>query len=154
MIRYALECDHAHGFEAWFGSSSDYDDQHARGLVECPYCASRAIKKQIMAPAVAGTKAQKSENPAPEILPAAMPPPVAVPPAVAEMFAKMRDYVTTHCEDVGTKFAQEARDIHEGKSEERGIYGQASAEEIKDLIEDGVPVAPLPMAATPRSKLN
>ena len=62
MIRYALVCNHAHMFEAWFGSSSDYDDQSARGLVECPYCASREVTKQIMAPAVAGTKAQRSQT--------------------------------------------------------------------------------------------
>ena len=60
MIRYALSCEHDHGFEAWFGSSSDYDDQAARGLVECPFCASRQVAKQIMAPAVAGTKRSRA----------------------------------------------------------------------------------------------
>jgi hypothetical protein len=153
MIRYALSCDHGHAFEAWFGSSSDYEDQEARGLVECPLCASRTVRKQIMAPAVIGTKADKTEAGPAEVL-AALPTPDAAPPMLAEIIEKVRDYVVSNCEDVGTSFAKVARDIHEGREEERGIYGQASPKEVRDLIEDGVPIAPLPFSTTPRDKLN
>ena len=108
MIRYALVCDHHHEFEAWFGASGDYDDQVARGLVECPHCNSPQVRKQIMAPAVTGTKAQKS------------PPTDSAMPSEAqammmEVMGKVRDYVQTHFEDVGDNFAREARDIHDLK---------------------------------------
>lgn len=144
MIKYALQCDHAHAFEGWFGSSSDYDDQSARGLVDCPVCGSRGITKQIMAPAVAGTKAQ-----------AATP---VLDPKMREMMMTAMGEVRRHVEDnfdnVGDAFAREARDIHEGKSEERGIYGQASQTEVKALIEDGIKVAPLPPAAPKKTEVN
>ena len=144
MIRYALVCEHEHPFEAWFGSSSDYDDQLARGLLECPFCASREVRKQIMAPAIAGTRARGVE---------------ASPEAHAKMrsmmmetMGKVRAHVESTFDYVGDTFAREARAIHEGKSEERGIYGEASPREVKALVEDGVKVAPLPPAATPKPK--
>lgn len=144
MIKYALQCDAAHEFEGWFGSSADYDDQAARGLVECPLCGSRGVSKQIMAPAVAGTKAQRAA-------------PVADPKMREMMMAAMGE-VRRHVEDnfdyVGDAFAKEARAIHEGKSEERGIYGEASANEVKALVEDGVQVAPLPPAAPKKTDVN
>jgi hypothetical protein len=144
MIKYALHCDRAHAFEGWFGSSSDYDDQSARGLVDCPVCGSHAVTKQIMAPAVAGTKAQ-----------AAAP---AADPQTREMMmtalGEVRRYVEEKFDNVGDAFAKEALAIHEGKSEERGIYGQATPAEAKALIEDGVKVAPLPPAAPKESELN
>ena len=144
MIRYALTCDHAHTFEAWFGSSSDYDDQAARGLVECPICASRQVSKQIMAPAVAGTKARA---------------PISLPPEgmrrmMREAMGKVREHVESNFDYVGDRFAREARDIHEGKSEERGIYGEATPKEVRALKEDGVSVAPLPPAPVDEKKLN
>ena len=126
MIKYALTCEHDHGFEGWFGSSSDYDEQAGRGLVECPVCGSSAVRKQIMAPAVAGTKAPKMRS------------------MMMEAMGKVRAHVEENFDYVGDTFAREARDIHEGKSEERGIYGQATPKEVKSLVEDGVPVAPLP----------
>ncbi len=144
MIKYALQCDAAHEFEGWFGSSADYDDQAARGLVECPVCGSHAVSKQIMAPAVAGTKAQRSAP--------------AVDPRMREMMMTAMGEVRRHVEDnfdyVGDAFAKEARAIHEGKSEERGIYGEASPTEVKALVEDGVRVAPLPPAALKKSDVN
>ncbi len=134
MIRYALQCEHDHDFEGWFGASADYDDQLARGLLECPVCGSKAVRKAIMAPAVSGTKAQGG--------------PPAPTPEAREMMMQAAQAVRQHVEDnfdyVGDAFAREARAIHEGKSEERGIYGEASGGEVKKLIEDGVPVAPLP----------
>lgn len=142
MIRYALVCDHEHEFEAWFASSSDFDQQAERGLVECPICLSRQVRKQIMAPAVAGAKRRGPE-------------PVMPPQAQAmmmEAMGKVRRHVEENFDYVGDRFAREARDIHEGRSEDRGIYGEASPREVKDLVEDGVKVAPLPPAATPKPK--
>lgn len=138
MIRYALRCDHDHAFEAWFGSSTDYDDQEARGLVECPFCASHAIRKQIMAPAV---KTSEMASAAPE------PDAHATQTMMMEALGKVRAYVEDNFDYVGDAFANEARAIHEGRSEERGIYGEATPAEVKRLAEDGVPVAPLPGAA-------
>ena len=144
MIKYALQCDAAHGFEGWFGSSSDYDDQSARGLVECPVCGSSGVSKQIMAPAVRGTKAQPATP--------------AVDPRMREMMMTAMGEVRRHVEDnfdnVGDAFAKEARDIHEGKSEERGIYGQATPAEAKALIEDGIKVAPLPPPVPKKTDIN
>lgn len=144
MIKYALSCDHDHAFEGWFGSSSDYDDQAARGLLECPLCASKAVRKQIMAPAVAGTKAQKA---APE-------PSAQMREMMMTAMGEVRRRVEENFDYVGDRFAKEARDIHDGKSEDRGIYGEASPKEVKALIEDGVQVAPLPPAAPKKTDVN
>ncbi|HTK36603.1 MAG TPA: DUF1178 family protein [Caulobacteraceae bacterium] len=141
MIRYALVCEHDHPFDAWFGASSDYDDQIARGLVECPFCASTRVRKQIMAPAVRSTKTS-TDAPAPDQVHARM----------MEAMGKVRRHVETNFDYVGDRFAREARDIHDGESEARGIYGEASPKEVKALIEDGIQVAPLPPAATPKAK--
>ena len=144
MIKYALQCDAAHEFEGWFGSSADYDDQAARGLVECPVCGSRGVSKRIMAPAVAGTKAQRAAPP--------------VDPKMREMMMAAMGEVRRHVEEnfdyVGDAFAKEARAIHEGKSEDRGIYGEASPAEVKALVEDGVKVAPLPPGPPKKTDVN
>ncbi|WP_125255355.1 DUF1178 family protein [Brevundimonas fluminis] len=132
MIRYALNCDDGHEFEAWFGSSSEWDDQSARGLVECPFCASTRVSKQIMAPAVAGTK--KS----------AAPDPTALRTMMMQAAREVRSHVEANFDYVGDAFAREARDIHEGRSEKREIYGEATPAEVRKLKDDGVPVAPLP----------
>ncbi len=144
MIKYALSCDHDHAFEGWFGSSSDYDDQAARGLLECPLCASKAVRKQIMAPAVAGTKARKA---APE-------PSAQMREMMMTAMGEVRRQVEENFDYVGDRFAKEARDIHDGKSEDRGIYGEATPKEVKALIEDGVQVAPLPPAAPKKTDVN
>jgi hypothetical protein len=133
VIRYALVCEHEHAFEGWFGSSADYDDQSGRGLVECPACGSRAVRKQIMAPAVAGTgRGAEPEAGAPSRT------------MIMEAMGRLRRHVKDNFDYVGDTFAKEARAIHEGKSEERGIYGEAKPAEVKALAEDGIPVAPLP----------
>jgi len=116
MIRYALSCDRDHGFEAWFGSSSDYDDQAARGLVECPFCGSTAVRKQVMAPAVSGTK---KTAPSPDALkPEAL---KQVQSMMMQAAREVRDHVEQNFDYVGDAFAREARDIHEGRSEKREI---------------------------------
>lgn len=146
MIRYALVCEHGHDFEGWFGASADYEEQHARGLLECPTCGSKAVSKAIMAPAVSGTKAQGG------------PPPPFAGSGAREMMMQAAQAVRRHVEDnfdyVGDAFASEARAIHEGKSEDRGIYGEASGSEVKKLIDDGVPVAPLPAGPPKKREIN
>jgi hypothetical protein len=144
MIKYALQCDAAHEFEGWFGASADYDDQVQRGLIQCPVCGSTGVSKQIMAPAVTGTKARRAEP--------------VVDPKMREMMmtamGEVRRHVEENFDNVGDAFAKEARAIHEGKSEERGIYGEASPAEVKALVEDGVRVAPLPPAAPKKTDVN
>ena len=144
MIRYALKCDQTHGFEAWFGSSSDYDDQAARGLVECPICGSCTVEKQIMAPSVSGTK---KSAPTPDVA-------AKVQSMMMEAAREVRAHVEANFDYVGDTFAREARDIHEGKSEKREIYGEATPAEVKKLKEDGVPVSALPDAPPDPSKVN
>jgi hypothetical protein len=144
MIKYALVCDREHGFEGWFGSSGDYEDQHARGLLECPVCGAKAVRKQIMAPALAGVrKTAQDEGPAGPSRTMMM-----------EAMGRIRRHVEENFDDVGDAFAREARAIHEGKAEERGIYGQATPQEVRDLVEDGVPVAPLPPEPPKKTELN
>lgn len=144
MIRYALVCDFDHEFEGWFGASGDFDDQQARGLVECPICTSRAVRKQIMAPSVSGTKKQRGVG-ADQPVTRAM---------VMETMRKLREHVVDTFDNVGDGFADEARAIHEGKAEHRGIYGQATGDEIRDLVQDGVPIAPMPSEPAKKTDLN
>lgn len=144
MIRYALACDQDHAFEGWFGSSSDYDDQMGRGLIACPVCDSTGVRKQIMAPAVTGTKRTAARaEPAPQMQ--AM---------MLEAAGRLRAHVEENFDDVGDAFASEARAIHEGRSEERGIYGQATPTEVRDLVEDGVPISPLPAEPPKKTDVN
>src|SRR3569833_2449814 len=120
MIRYALNCEHGYAFEGWFGASADFDDQQARGLLECPVCASKAVRKAIMAPAVAGTKTRGSD-----------PAPAQTHEMMMEAMGRGRRHVEENFDDVGDAFAREARAIHGGRSEDRGVYGQATAAEVK-----------------------
>lgn len=142
MIRYALICEHEHEFEGWFGSSGDYDDHQSRGLLECPVCASKAVRKQIMAPAVSGTKRTAKDEARP------------TQAMMLEAMSRIRKHVEENFDDVGDSFAKEARAMHEGKTEARGIYGQATPTEVKELVEDGVPVAPLPPEPPKKTQLN
>jgi len=139
MIRYALACDAGHEFEAWFGDSRDFDDQRAGGLLCCPLCDSPGVRKQIMAPAVTGTRPR--EEPAPRSM-------------MMEVMGRVRAHVEENFDYVGNRFAAEARQIHQGAAEARGIYGEASADEVKALVKDGVPVSPLPPAAPRKSEIH
>jgi len=143
MIRYALKCDADHPFEAWFGSSSDYDDQAARGLVECPFCGSHGVTKQIMAPAIAGTR--RSE-PAIDM--------AEVQTMMMQAAREVRSHVEANFDYVGDTFAREARAIHEGSAEKREIYGEATPAEVKALKADGVPCAALPPAPVDPAKVH
>jgi len=142
VIRYALACAHGHEFEGWFSASSDFDDQKARALLECPVCGVQEVRKQIMAPAVAGTKRNTPD----------LPPKARA--VMMEALGKVRRHVEENFDDVGDAFAKEARAIHEGRSEDRGIYGQATPAEVKALVEDGVPVAPLPPEPPKKTEVN
>lgn len=142
MIRYALACDAGHEFEGWFGGSEDYESQSARGLVTCPACGSPQVRKQIMAPAVVTTKGREAKPPGPSR------------EVMMEMVSQVRRHVEDNFDYVGDAFAREARAIHEGRSEARGIYGEATPGEARALVEDGVPVAPLPQAPPDRQDLN
>ena len=143
MIKYALLCEHDHPFEGWFSTSDDYEDQQAKALIECPFCASKAVRKAIMAPAVAGTKAQSASGATPEARQMMM-----------EAMGRVRRHVEDNFDYVGDGFADEARAIHEGKSEDRGIYGEASPGQVRDLVNDGVRVAPLPPKPPEKHELN
>lgn len=143
MIKYALICPQEHAFEGWFGASADFDDQAARGLLQCPVCGDKQVKKQIMSPAVSGTKKRGDPDASP-----------AMRDVMMEAIGKVRRHVEENFDYVGDTFAKEARDIHEGKSEERGIYGEASPAEVKSLVDDGVPIAALPPAPPKKTEVN
>ncbi len=145
MIKFALLCEYEHDFEGWFSVGEDFEAQQARGLLECPVCASKAVRKAIMAPAVRGTKAQVQAKPEPT-------------PEMRQMMMQAMGEVRRHVEEnfdyVGDTFADEARAIHEGRSEDRGIYGEASPKEVRELAEDGVRVAALPPKPPEKRELN
>ncbi len=136
MIHYALTCESGHGFEGWFSGSADFDAQMARGLVCCPVCNSKSISKALMAPSVSTARQKEAQ----EVL--------AAETARREVLARMKAAVAeirASSEDVGERFPEEARRIHYGEAETRGIIGQASPEEARDLLEEGIAVAPLPV---------
>ncbi len=135
MIRFSLICDREHEFEGWFRSSDDFDKQKKRGLIDCPECGSHKVQKALMAPAVSTSK--KKEKMA-----------LAMSAEQRRIMGEMKalsEKLRENAEDVGNKFAEEARKIHFGETEPRGIYGEATPDEAKSLAEDGVPFMPLPV---------
>ena len=134
MIQYSLICENAHKFDAWFKSAAAYDEQHGRGIVTCPVCMSGAVDKAIMAPAVNRTDGERvslsAGHPQAEQL--------------REMMRALRRKVTSEADYVGDKFAEEARKIHFKEADARGIYGEATRDEVSGLLEDGVDFMPLP----------
>lgn len=152
MIVFDLRCTAGHVFEAWFGSSGDYADQKARGLLSCPICGDAAVDKAVMAPNV-GAKGNRTTAAA---VPATLPGGLDAEKAkqlLAEL-AKVQAKVLESSDWVGRDFAREARAIHDGESTHRSIHGEASPAEVKALIEDGIGVAPLPLPVTPPEKQN
>ncbi len=137
MIKYQLKCKSKHSFEGWFSNSSDYDQQADKGLLECPMCGSSEIEKALMAPAVARSGSISRTSAQEERL-------SQIKGEVAAAAKKAREYIDKNFDNVGKKFPEEARRIHYGETKKRDIVGQASAEEVSDLIEEGVPVAPVP----------
>lgn len=145
MIKFTLKCARDHSFDSWFQSGDTFANQKAAGMVTCPVCGVDAVEKTVMAPRVATFKGKK----APQSKSAREMHALAAPASPAEAALKeMREKIQKHSEYVGTDFAAEARAIHDGDAPERSIYGEAEASEAKKLIEEGVPVAPLPFMPT------
>src|SRR5690242_11595874 len=162
MIRYTLRCERAHNFESWFQDSAAYDSQVKRKLVSCPVCDSVMIEKAIMAPRIAGKKGRERAEPAPAPAPAAeVTAPNATTGATPLMMAQerelrtklkeLRDHIVKNADNVGEKFPNEARKMHYGEIEHRPIYGEASNEEARALIDEGIEVSPLPVLPDDRN---
>lgn len=134
MIRFNLKCDHDHSFESWFQSGDAFDKLVASGMVTCTTCGSTAVSKSIMAPAVSTSSD------------------IAAPRPTEAALAKLRDAVEKNSDYVGSSFVKQARDMHDGTIPERPIYGEARLDEAKKLVDDGIPVMPLPFI--PRKKAN
>jgi len=134
MIRFQLKCDQNHQFESWFQSGAAFDKLVAAGLVNCTSCGSTNVTKTIMAPAVSTS----SE--------------VTAPKQTENALAAMREKVEATSDYVGKSFVKEARDMHDGIAPERPIYGEANLKDAKKLVDDGIPVIPLPFM--PRKKTN
>ena len=156
MIRYTLRCDRGHAFESWFQTSSAYDSQVKRKLVTCPACGSAKVEKAIMAPQIVSKKGRDNAAPAP-----ASPADVTIPSSTPLMMAQerelraklreLRDHIVKNADNVGERFPNEARKMHYGDIEHRPIYGEASPDEARSLIEEGVEVSPLPVLPDDRN---
>jgi hypothetical protein len=156
MIRYTLRCERDHAFESWFQSSSAYDSQVRRKLVTCPACGSHKVEKAIMAPQIVSKKGRDSAAPAPAA-PADVTPPTSTPLLMAQerelrvKLRELRDHIVKNADNVGERFPNEARKMHYGDIEHRPIYGEASPDEARALIEEGVEVSPLPVLPDDRN---
>jgi hypothetical protein len=159
MIRYALCCERGHAFESWFQSSSAYETQEKRKLVNCPVCGSAKVERAIMAPQIVSKKGRDSAAPAPAgpVTPTDVTTPTSTPLLMAqerELRAKLRelrDHIVKNADNVGERFPNEARKMHYGDIEHRPIYGEASPDEARALIEEGVEVSPLPVLPDDRN---
>lgn len=146
MIRYALTCNKGHAFESWFQSAGAFDTLTASGHVTCPDCGTQKVSKSLMAPQVRPGRKAVIAAPPQET-------PLSEPQSAKETaLAELRKKIETDSDYVGLNFAAEARAIHEGAVPARSIYGEAKSEDAKSLIEDGVPVAPLPFV--PKARTN
>lgn len=133
MIRYDLTCDSGHTFDAWFAGMDAFDEQARRGLLSCPHCGTAKVEKAIMAPKVARTDRESA--------------PVlsqGEPAAVREALREMRRKMLESSEDVGLRFADEAVSMYRGEKPMRQVHGRASPEQVRELVEEGVPIAPIP----------
>ena len=160
MIRYALRCERDHTFESWFQDSAAFDTQVKRKLVDCPVCGSVKIEKAIMAPQIVSKKRREATVPAQAPAPApAQPAPEAAstPLMMAQerdlraKLKELRDHIVKNADNVGERFPNEARKMHYGEIEHRPIYGEASPDEARSLIDEGVEVSPLPVLPDDRN---
>ena len=141
MIRYSLVCSNAHEFEGWFRSSEDFDTQSSAGLCACPQCGSTSVGKALMRPAVSTSEAKA-------VVPAEAATAVEIPPEAREFIEKLKEVkaaMLEKSEDVGTRFAEEARRIHFGEAPARTVHGEASQEDARALVEEGIDILPLPI---------
>lgn len=144
MIRYTLTCGKEHGFESWFQSAGAFESLRSAGQVTCPVCGDASVEKSLMAPSV-----RPARNAA--VLPTK--PDLSAPASkLEEAMADLRRHVEANSDYVGVNFVAEARAMHDGTAPERSIYGEAKPEEARKLLEDGIPVAPLPFL--PARKTN
>ncbi len=150
MIQYALKCSEGHSFDSWFQSAEAYDKLALAGLVTCAACGSTKVEKAIMTPRVQPARSAAATPQAPAAEPAAK---LGEPASDMEKaVAEVRKQIEQNSDYVGTDFASEARAMHVGDAPERSIYGEANLEDAKSLIDDGVPVTPLPFM--PNRKTN
>ena len=158
MIHYQLRCDQNHEFDGWFNGSAGFEKQAALGLIECPTCGGTKVERALMTPAVSkrdsardvpvtksGAQTGAGE---PEIMPPAPPPEPprngVMPAQLVALLQRMRAEVEKNCDYVGPSFAEEARKIHRGEAEERGIYGETTPEEAETLADEGIEVRSIP----------
>jgi hypothetical protein len=164
MIHYHLRCERGHAFESWFQSSAAYESQEKRKLVNCPICGSAKVERDIMAPRIVGKKARDRTEPAPAAPPAApastevaAPNSNSTPLMMAQerelrtKLRELRDHIVKNADNVGERFPNEARKMHYGDIEHRPIYGEASPDEARALIDEGVEVSPLPVLPDDRN---
>ena len=161
MIHYQLHCGQGHEFDGWFANSSAFDDQRKHRLIACPHCADVNVQRALMAPAI-GRKsnripepisqsqiAQGTEQAAPETATALALPNTETTTQITALVQQLRSEIEKNCDYVGADFAEDARKIHYGERDARGIYGEATIDEAQELVEEGIEVAALPW--TPRT---
>ncbi len=134
MIRFSLRCSQDHEFEGWFRDNASFDSQVERQVLECPVCGDHEIVKALMAPAVSRSREAAPADPRKQAM-----------AQMLKMMRAVREHVETNFQNVGDRFPEEARRMHYGEAEKQDIYGEATREEVKELVEEGVPVQPLPM---------
>jgi hypothetical protein len=147
MIHYDLRCSRDHGFDGWFKDSAAFEKLAKRGLVECPHCGDTKVDRALMRPAVAKRESLPVPAPMPSPQPPEMPAAVAggaLPDQMRAMLQRMRAEVEKNCDYVGPQFADEARKMHRGESDKRGIYGETTPEQAEALSEEGIEVARIP----------
>lgn len=144
MIKYSLICQTGHEFEAWFASIASFDEQKQNGWVVCPSCGTHDVDKAVMAPSIKKPVPQDGGSPTIANTPELLPEPLR------QFINGWREHISKNYDYVGDNFAKEARAIHEGDSDPRSIYGETTIKEARDLVEDGIEIAPLPPMANPK----
>jgi len=155
MIHYQLRCSQTHEFDGWFKDSTTFDRQATLGLVECPTCGDVKVERALMAPAVSTREAaprMETPDPAPEAPPPPAPPAIPqgsqvggpLPARMVAMLQRMRAEVEKNCDYVGPAFAEEARRMHRGETDKRGIFGETTPDEAEALADEGIEVASIP----------
>ena len=161
MIHYNLRCERGHAFESWFQSSAAYESQEKRKLVNCPACGSAKVERAIMAPQIVSKKGRDRDKEAPVPVAAAAPADTTASASTPLLMAQerelraklkeLRDHIVKNADNVGERFPNEARKMHYGDIEHRPIYGEASPDEARSLIDEGIEVSPLPVLPDDRN---